>query len=305
MQDLAPNTIKKYMSSFQKWSAWAKSKSCSPIPAPVELFAAFLVLQIKSCNSSSAFDTVIASIAWAHRKMGFSSPSDHPLSKQLINAGHRLLGKNTTNRKKPLLHTHVKALIDKFGRGSLAELQILVLISLGFFGLFRWDELSNMKVQDITFSTDHMAVFVEKRKNDQFREGFWGFIASTNDPYCPVSLTKKFLHLGKQEDSSYIFRKVCHSKRGHCLRVQRLTYSRALELTRNQLLAVGLKPKDYGLHSMRSGGASLAAALGIPDRLIMRHGGWKSETSKNRYISESKTSLLHVSRSLSLGVLSA
>ena len=224
--------------------------------------------------------------------MGFTSQTDHPLSKQLINADHRLLEKNTTNRKKPLLHTHVKALIDKFGSGSLPELQILVLISLGFIGLFQWDELSNMKVQDITFSTDHMAIFVEKRKNDQFREGFWGFIASTNNPYCPVSLIKKFLHLGRQEDSSYIFRKVCHSKRGHCLRVQRLTYSRALEPTRNKLLAVGLKPRDYGLHRMRSGGGSLAEAFGIPDRLIMRHGGRKSETSKNRYISDSKPSLL-------------
>ena len=162
-----------------------------------------------------------------------------------------------------------------------------------------------MKVQDITFSTDHMAIFVEKRKDDHFREGFCGFITSTNNPYCPLSLTKKFLHLGRQKDSSYIFRKVCHSKRGHCHRVRRLTYSRALELTRTQLSAVRLKAKDYGLHSMRSGGASLAAALGIPDRLIMRHGGWKSETSKNRYISESKPSLLHVSRSLSLGVSSA
>ena len=132
-----------------------------------------------------------------------------------------------------------------------------------------------MKVQGITFSTDHTAVFVEKRKNDQFREAFWDFIASTNDPYCPVSLTKKFLHLGKQEDSSYIFRKVCHSKRGHCLRVQRLTYSRALELTRNQLLAVGLKPKDYRLHSMHSGGASLAAALGIPD--LAYYASWRLE----------------------------
>ena len=57
MEDLAPNTVKKYMSSFKKSSAWAKSKSCYPIPAPAELFAAFLVLQIKSCNSSSAFDS--------------------------------------------------------------------------------------------------------------------------------------------------------------------------------------------------------------------------------------------------------
>ena len=261
LQDLAPNTIKKYISSFKRWSAWAKSKSCSPIPAPAESFAAFLVLQIKSCSSCSAFYTVIVSVAWAHRKIGVISPTDHPLSKQLINAGHRLLGKNETNRKKLILHTHVKALIDKFGRRSLPELQILVLISVGFFGLFRWDELLNVKVQDITFTIDHMAIFVEKRKKDQFRESFWGFIASTNNPYCPVNLTKKFLHLGRQEDSSYIFRKVCHSKRGHCLRVQRLAYSRALELTRNQLLAVCLKPKDYWLNGMHSGGASLAAAL--------------------------------------------
>ena len=106
---------------------------------------------------------------------------------------------NTTSRKKPLLHTHVKDLMDKFGRGFLPDLQILVSTSLGFFRLFRWDELYNMKVQDIIFSTDHMAISVEKRKSDQFREDFWGFIPSTNGPYCPVSLTKKFLHLGRQE----------------------------------------------------------------------------------------------------------
>ena len=51
---------------------------------------------------------------------------------------------------------------------------------------------------------------------------------------------------------------------------------------------------------MRSGGASLAAALGVPDRLIMRQGDWKSVSSKNRYIEESLPSLLSVSRMLKL-----
>ena len=46
---------------------------------------------------------------------------------------------------------------------------------------------------------------------------------------------------------------------------------------------------------MRSGGASLAAAIGGSDMLIMRHGGWKSESSKNRYIAESKSALLIIS----------
>ena len=51
---------------------------------------------------------------------------------------------------------------------------------------------------------------------------------------------------------------------------------------------------------MRAGGASLAAALGIPDRLIMRQGGWRSEKSKNNYTRETKDALLHVSRSFAL-----
>ena len=62
------------------------------------------------------------------------------------------------------MHTHLKALIEKFGRESVPELQILVLISLGFFRLFKWDELSNNEVQDIIFSTDHMIILWENAK---------------------------------------------------------------------------------------------------------------------------------------------
>ena len=82
--------------------------------------------------------------------------------------------------------------------------------------------------------------------------------------------------------------------------MRRLSYSRALELMRGQLQAIGFDPKKYGLHSMRLGGASLATALGVPDRLIMHHEGWRSELSKNRYINESLGSLLEISRTLKL-----
>ena len=302
MQDLAPNTIKKYTLSFIKWSKWAQSKVCPPIPAPIDLFSVFLILPIRLCSSSSTFISIIAGVAWAYKKMGLTSSTSHPLVLQLINAGHRILGKSTVNRKKPLLHSHMNLLLTRFSHGSLPDLQTLVLITQGFFGLFRWDELSNLKVKDVVFHPDHIAIFVEKRKNDQFREGFWGFIARTFNAFCPVALLKKFLIRGRQEDSSYIFRKVCHLKQGYKLRKHRLTYSRALELTRGQLAAIGLKSKKYGLHSMRSRGASSAAALGLSDRLIMRHGGWKSDSSKNRYISESKSSLLSVSKALSWGI---
>ena len=71
-------------------------------------------------------------------------------------------------------------------------------------------------------------------------------------------------------------------------------------MARKLLKSIGLKPELYGLHSMRSGGTSLAAALGLPDHLIMHHGGWRSESSKNRYIKETKAVLFDISRSFKL-----
>jgi hypothetical protein len=42
--------------------------------------------------------------------------------------------------------------------------------------------------------------------------------------------------------------------------------------------------KKYALHSLRSGGATTAANLGISDRLFKKHGRWRSETAKDEYI---------------------
>ena len=39
---------------------------------------------------------------------------------------------------------------------------------------------------------------------------------------------------------------------------------------------VGLPVQKFGLHSLRAGGATLAANSGVPDRLWMEHGGWRS-----------------------------
>ena len=46
------------------------------------------------------------------------------------------------------------------------------------------------------------------------------------------------------------------------------------------LAALGLDPKRFGLHSLRSGGASAAANAGVPDRLFKRHGRWRSEMQR-------------------------
>ena len=49
-----------------------------------------------------------------------------------------------------------------------------------------------------------------------------------------------------------------------------------------QLVAnLGMDPRNYSTHSIRSGAASTAAKLGFQDWEIMRLGGWKSATYRS------------------------
>ena len=245
---------------------------------------------------------MVQGVSWVHLKFGLTPPSVFPIAKQIVQAAQRIFGKTPKNRKLPLQINHVRLLQDKFAFGDLTQLQIVTLITLSFAGFLRWDDLSGLRYSAIRFHSNYIAIFLEKRKNDQFREGSWIFIATSYSRYCPVILLQRFLSRGNHSNNSFLFRRVSNAKNGVKLRKEKLSYTRAIELVRKHLRAISLDPQQYGLHSLHSGGASLAAAMGTPDRLIMRHGhgGWKSKSSKNRYIQESVDSLLAVSRTHSL-----
>ena len=84
------------------------------------------------------------------------------------------------------------------------------------------------------------------------------------------------------------------------LRKEPISYSRANELIKQKLQKERLDAGFYGIHSLIAGGASAAAALGIPDRLFQRQGGWRSEKSKKKKnnIQETLESLLKVTTAI-------
>ena len=90
------------------------------------------------------------------------------------------------------------------------------------------------------------------------------------------------------------------SKSKHELRSGSLPYTRCREIFKEALEDIGVDSSKYGLHSLRAGGASAAAAVGVPDRLFKRHGRWKSESSKNRYVKETIENRLLVSMNLGI-----
>ena len=56
----------------------------------------------------------------------------------------------------------------------------------------------------------------------------------------------------------------------------------------------------FGLHGLRSEGATAAANADVHDRLFKRHGRWRSDKAKDGYVKDNLDALRSVSKSLEL-----
>ena len=86
------------------------------------------------------------------------------MAKQVIKAGRRILGKSAISRKLPLQQDHIRVLVHEYIDVSLPDLQIVTLITLAFFGFLRWDDLSQLRLSDLFFYHDHLALLLEKKE---------------------------------------------------------------------------------------------------------------------------------------------
>ena len=150
----------------------------------------------------------------------------------------------------------------------------------------------------------YIRLFLEASKTDVYREGRDVVISRTNNSTCPVNMLLRYLSLADiQSDSTdFIFRPLCFCKASdsYKLRNGKLSYTTAREILLSALEKLGLNKKLFGLHSLRSGGATAAATAHVEDRLFKKHGRWKTDRAKDGYIKENISERLSVTKNLGI-----
>ena len=85
--------------------------------------------------------------------------------------------------------------------------------------------------------------------------------------FCPIKLFKKYIEATKIKESEekFIFRQICHNKQGFKLKDwdNPINYTTARDILLTNLKNIGLEKTQFGLHSLRSGGATAATNFGI------------------------------------------
>ena len=214
-------------------------------------------------------------IAWLHKKLGCPNPVDDPLVSQTL-AGFKRLLTGPSKKKQPIESHHVRALIRSYGhpRASLPRLQMVSLVALGFCAFLRWSELRDLGACDLKLCATHMSGFLDRRKNDLFRQGSVVNVARLPSSFCPVKLLELFLECGGYQPFQSLFCLCQKLGTGYKLRQAPLSYSPAWEQFHQMISELGLDSKEFGLHtcSLRSGGASQAVRSGVSGRVWRRHG---------------------------------
>ncbi len=279
----AESTTAKYTYAFQRWKTWAEQRAeLSVFPVLEVHFALYLQHLGETVKSKSAVQEAVSAISWAHQLAGLPPISDSPFVRATLAGLQRRLAKPKV-KKEPC--TAVMLTV------CLAAYRLL-----SFAAFLRFDEATELRCCDISFAPDSMSVHIRSSKTDQYRQGDSVLVARTGPPTCPVAMLERYFALANLSPSSTrpIFRAITRTKQGERLRASgSLSYTRMRELFLAKLKELGFEPKLFGLHSLRSGGASAAANAGVADRLFKRHGRW-------RYIKDSRDALLSVSESLRL-----
>ena len=303
-------TLRKYSQGWSRWKAWASSKvGVSVIPAQpltVSLYLAHLVRESRSNNqSASAVETAVYSIRWAHNMAGLPTPTDHSTVKAVLQGARRELSR-PVRPKEPLSEQSLNHLADYYNKdsASLEVVRFLFIVIIGYSGLFRISEILAISLNDINILGSSMSITIHKRKNDQFREGHTSFFSRSGKVTCPVSITERLISLlpsGTEFRSSPVVRRIIKSKK-HERFHERLgiCYSTALESIRKFISPFVSNGKDYGTHSLKSGGASNSGFKQLKDELMDRHAGWKNPRSKYRYMKRSSEELSGITKAMNV-----
>ena len=189
----APATVRKYSGAFGRWKKWVDAKQgIAAMPASPVHVALYLSYLVQKASSSSPVQEAVSAISWAHQIATVNDPTAHPLVRNVLAGAKRVLAQ-PVQKKEPVTAVMLEAVIDKHAVPDLMALRTQTMCLVGFAGFLRFDEVSTLKERDLSIFEDHMELFLESSKTDQFRDGSRVVIACTSNKTCPVNIMERYL----------------------------------------------------------------------------------------------------------------
>lgn len=314
LRSRADSTLNRYMGHWNRFKNYCAHMGVSALPARpthVAMYFGHLLRRAKALNYGyNCIKQASAAIFAAHELfMGDGSVTSHPFVKAVRVHAHKALGGRVGRHRKQTLTQQIcsKTVLRLLGSPSLYSLQVSAFIMICFVGFLRFSDAAVLRVHHLTFCKNYLTIRIPKRKNDQFRQGSVIRLAAGTSAACPMRLARLLvgliLHHGGSQFSP-LFQRMSLYGGAQCatwVNGRGWSYAQASRCVLREIaISLGISVRRcrllYGLHSLRSGGASRAAALGVRGAVLQEHGGWRDARSMQVYIKRPLSVALDVSK---------
>ncbi len=298
----AEGTVTNYTNSLRRWIEFARVKSFNVFPASVIDVSLFMSHLSTTYKSSSVIQSSYCALKWVHDLAGVHNPMENKFLQNLVEGAKREHAK-PVSKKSPVTSEALEECCIKYqGCNTLTVRRDISMALLLFAGFLRYNEIADLKIQDVVICDTHLQLTIRKSKTDQYRKGNELVIHRSNKITCPVLNLEKYMRVASislDHSEKFLFRPVTHTKAGYKLidRNKPLSHTRARESIIGRLQEF-MGDANISLHSFRSGGATKAANAQVSDRCWKRHGRRKSDTAKDGYVEDSLDNRLQVSKAL-------
>ena len=251
---------------------------------------------------------MVAAVAFVHKAHNLFSPSEEPGFQPILKGIKRRLFKRP-KRANPLTPDIVRRAFSVLGDDlecdsyydvSLRTWRTVAHIVLSFSALLRYDDMSKLSINNVTFVNGRAQIFIPTSKTDQFGEGQLVSIGSTSSQHCPVNFLRCYIRRlfweAAVEGKTYegplfpgLSRRTVSGPLGTGTSAlpaspTPFSYTGALGDFRALLKAIGItNPSSFSLHSGRRGGATEAARRGCDFMTLKRQGRWRSYSCPQLY----------------------
>ncbi|CAI7795722.1 unnamed protein product [Closterium sp. NIES-53] len=261
--------------------------------------ALYLVHAIQRGATLSVVQLTCSAVSFAHRMTGSKCPTFGPFTTQVRDYAKRHCPR-PSRMKEPVSIQQVRDMSTNYLQSdNPAEFQKGLIPILMYSGFLRYSDLVAIQWQDIQFDDEVMWILIPHSKTDQAGRGTWIPIAATTDPCCPVRCAQRFLQLAGYGPHSVgsLIRVFGHASANKG-QAKPPSYTTIRNWCKEAFAKVGLGEQQLGTHSFRKGAATVAANIGVPDRIFKRMGRWRSDTAKEMYVTPHVGHLIKASRDL-------
>jgi site-specific recombinase XerD len=292
----APMTVRAYRYDLNTFARWCGDSGREALPCTEDtLFCYVTWLLSDERRRATTATRHVAAILHAHRVGKHPMPSTVKAREAI--AGHRRVHREVAQGKLALTPDELLSVAEACDTATNLGLRDRALVVTGFASTLRRSELAALRLSDVGFNKNGLAILVRRSKTDQEGKSrlqpVWAGERESTDP---VRTLRAWIERRGLWDGPLFVR----VRRGDVITTEGIGGESVCDSVKRAIKRAGIAPEKYGAHSLRAGAATASAELGRSDQEIMRMTGHKTAAAMQMYV---RSARLFTGRNPLAGVL--